>query len=175
MAEADPHGAQAHGRAELAGARDVRERQHAQVIAPLVHDKETAAPGRRQAARPVGIVTERLLAIDRRPARQERLDHVGMCRGRRRNDNPVDRRQIVEAGHHLGTRLPGEPGIVASGDHADGCTERQQIAQDEPAPPAATDKTDLHAVNNVSPANSGLSVPSRPRRRPAARPANPVR
>jgi hypothetical protein len=149
MPEANPHGAQTHGRAQFAGACNVPERQHAQVIAPLVHDKETAAPGRRQMARPVGIVTERLLAIDRCPARQERLDHVGMGRGRRRNDNPVDCRQIVEAGDHLRARLLRQAGIVASGDHADGHTEGQQIAQDEPAPPAATDETDIHAVKTL--------------------------
>ena len=145
----DPPGAQAHGRTQFAGACNVRESQHTQVIAPLVHDKEAAAPGRRQAARPVGIVTERLLAVNRGLARQQRLDHVGMRCGRRRNDNPVDRRQIVEAGHHLRARLLGQTGIVSFGDHTDGHTERQQIARDEPAPPAATDKTDFHGVKTL--------------------------
>lgn len=72
-----------------------------------------------------------------------------MGRGRRRNDNPVDRRQTVEAGDHLRARVLGQTGIVASGDHADGHTKRQRIAQDEPAPPAATDETDIHAVKTL--------------------------
>jgi len=51
------------------------------MVAPFVHDEEAGRRGRREPARLGIVVAQRLLAINRNAARQQRFNNIGMGGG----------------------------------------------------------------------------------------------
>ena len=145
VAPADPGGEQAADGAERAVPREVAQKLHAGVVAPLVHHEQPLARRGRKAVGGGGVVRQRLLDEDRHAALERVLDYGRVRGGRRRDHDAVHLRQLPHAADDRVRALGSRHALRRARDDAHAAVEREQVAQDVPPPASAAGQADPRA------------------------------
>ena len=138
------HGAEPGHAPEFAALCDVTQHLDARVVAPLVHHEDALARRFRDVLAVGERRGERLLAEHRNTERQQLCDGRGVGDRERRDDRPVDPRQL---GDRSDDRVRAAcaralPALLGAGDHGHDGAEGFEVAQDMATPVAASDQGD---------------------------------
>ena len=132
--------------AQLAAPCDPGHELDARVIAPLVHHEEPVGRRGRKPLGVVGVVRQRLLDVHGHSVFQRLLRDRRMGAGRGRDDDAVRAGQLSDPGHEARGASFGRNGpcSVRAGNDRHLAAERDEVAEDQPAPISAADQADVH-------------------------------
>src|SRR5262245_60091344 len=143
---ADTSRPDAHDVAQLPAPCDLGQELDARVIAPLVHHVEPVGRHGRELLGVFGVVRQRLLDVNRHSVFERLLRDGRMSAGRSCDDDPVHPGQLSDPGHEARGSSLVRNGLrpVRAGSDRHLAAERDQVAEDQPAPISTPDQADVH-------------------------------